>query len=195
MSKPRPEASHPFRVVGIDPGTENLGFSVLDLSLQDGSRTVTYTETLHSQKLLSMYRVEEDVHGTRTARLMALEDRLFLLFEQWQPHAICSEAPYMGRFPQAFAALTECVSYVRRAVCRYDRYIPLDVVDPPTAKKAVGVLVKRGVTKDDVTVAIARLPLVYASGIDLSTLDEHQVDALAVAYYQSQIFRDQIPGL
>lgn len=192
---PRHEVSTPFRVVGIDPGTENLGFSVLDLSLQDGSRTVTHVETLHSQKLLGMYRTEEDVHGTRTARLMALEDRLFLLFEQWQPHAICSEAPFMGRFPQAFAALTECVSYVRRAVCRYDRYIPLELVDPPTAKKAVGVTVKRGITKDDVTVAVAKLKLIFAPGLDLTQFDEHQVDAVAVAYYQSQIFRDQIPGL
>lgn len=184
-----------FRVVGIDPGTATLGFSVLDLSLRTGQMTVAFSETQVAQKMLADYRVEEKVHGDRTAKLMALEDRLFVLFELLRPHAICTESPFLGRFPQAFAALTECVSYVRRAVCRYDRYMPLQMVDPPTAKKAVGMTVKRGITKDDVTAAVAKLPLQYAEGIVLSELDEHQVDSIAVAYYQTLIFRDQIPGL
>lgn len=189
------ETDDVFRTVGIDPGTENLGISVVDLSLRTGERTVAYSETLCTPKMLADYRVEEKVHGARTARLMALEDRLFVLFELLQPHAICTESPFLGRFPQAFAALTECVSYVRRAVCRYDRYMPLEMVDPPTAKKAVGMTVKRGITKDDVTNAVEKLTLHYAEGIVLRKLDEHQVDSIAVAYYHSQHFRNQIPGL
>ena len=188
-----PEIETPFRVVGIDPGTETLGFSVLDLSLTSGKITVAHSETLITQKMLADYRQEEQTYGGRTARLMALEDRLFLMFEHLQPHAICAESPFLSRFPQAFAALTECVSYVRRAVCRYDRYKPLELVDPPTAKKAVGVSVKRGITKDDVRAAIEKLPIEYAEGIVLDALDEHQVDSIAVAYHQTLIFKNQIP--
>lgn len=184
-----------FRTVGIDPGTENLGISVIDLSLRTGKRIVAHSETLFTPKMLADYRVEEKVHGARTARLMALEDRLFVLFELLRPHAICTESPFLGRFPQAFAALTECVSYVRRAVCRYDRYMPLEMVDPPTAKKSVGMTVKRGITKDDVTNAVEKLPLEYAEGIVLRELDEHEVDSIAVAYHHSTFFRNQIPGI
>ncbi len=189
------EADDLFRVVGIDPGTENLGISVLDLSLRTGQVTVAYSETIITQKHLADYRVEEKVHGARTARLMALEDRLFTLFELLQPHAICTESPFLGRFPQAFAALTECVSYVRRAVCRYDRYMPLEMVDPPTAKKAVGMTVKRGITKDDVTAAVRKLLIQYADGLSLDEMDEHRVDSIAVAYYHTLHFRNQIPDL
>ena len=190
----REERERPLRVVGIDPGTENLGFSVLDLFLRTGAVEVAHSETLLGNKLMSEFRVEEKVHGARTARLMALENRLFDMFEEFQPHAICTESPFLGRFPQAFAALTECVSFVRRAVCRYDRYMPLEMVDPPTAKKAVGMTVKRGITKDDVTVAVSKLPLQYAHGIVLGELDEHEVDSIAVAYYQAKIFLNQIPN-
>lgn len=193
MHTPRPD-EQPLRVVGIDPGTETLGFGVLDLYLSTGELRVAHAETVDLVKLVSDFRHEEKVHGARTARLMALEERLFIYFEHYQPHAICSESPYMGRFPQAFAALTECVSYVRRAVVRYDRYMPLEMVDPPTAKKAVGVVVKRGITKDDVKVALEKLDLVYAAGVDLKQFDEHSIDALAVAYYQALVFKNQIPS-
>lgn len=193
---PRSEIETPFRVVGLDPGTENFGFTVLDLYLSSGELEVRHTETIVPQKMLSDYRSEERIHGARTARLMALEDSLFNRFEIFQPHAVCTESPFLGRFPQAFAALTECVSFVRRAVCRYDRYMPLEMVDPPTAKKAVGMTVKRGITKDDVKAAILKLTkLRYAEGIDPNALDEHELDSIAVAYYQSLIFRGQIPGL
>lgn len=190
-----PEIETPFRVVGLDPGTENLGFSVLDLSLSTGKIAVIHSETLTPQKQLSEYRNEERIHGARTARLMALEDSLFSRFEHFQPHAICTESPFLGRFPQAFAALTECVSFVRRAVCRFDRYLPLEMVDPPTAKKAVGMTVKRGITKDDVKEAIKKLDIILPEDMSLDELDEHQIDSIAVAYYQVLIFRGQIPGL
>lgn len=190
---PRPDLNKPFRVVGIDPGTESLGFAVLDLSLSNRKVTVRHVETLKSQDVQKNYSLELELHGARTARLMGMHDRLVVLLEVFQPHAVSTESPYMGRFPQAFAALTECVSYVRRAVDRYDRYQSLESVDPPTAKKAVGMTVKRGSTKDDVKQAVAKLDIEYAEGINLDDLDEHSVDAIAVAYHQVQILLDQIP--
>lgn len=192
---PRTEPEIPLRVVGIDPGTETLGFSVLDLSLSTGAVHVVHSETIVAQKFLSDYRIEETTHGGRTARLMALEDRVFIMLEQFQPNAICAESPFLRKFPMTFAALTECISYIRRAVMRYDRFKPLEVVDPPSAKMAVGMTIKRGATKDDVAVSVAQLPLTYEEGINLSELDEHQIDSIAVAYYQLLIYRNQIPDL
>lgn len=173
----------PLRVVGIDPGTETLGFTVLDLYLSSKRKVVQACFTVETTPMLRDYKVELATHNTRTARLMALEDRLFILFEQFQPNVVAAETPFLSRFPQAFAALTECYSYIRRAVHRYDRYMPLEGIDPPTAKKGVGVLVKRGVTKDDVAKAIGKLTdLEFAEGISLEGLDEHSVDSIAVAY-------------
>lgn len=194
MKTPRQEAELPLRVVGIDPGTETLGFCVLDLYLSTGLLQVVNAQTVELQRMLVDWREEERIHGSRTARLMALEERLFIYFEHFQPHAICAESPFMHRFPMTFAALTECVSYVRRAVVRYDRYMPLELVDPPTAKKAVGAKVKKGMTKEAIREAIAVLGLTYAKGVSLKSMDEHSVDALAVAYHQALVYRNQIPS-
>ena len=183
----------PFRVVGIDPGTDTIGFSILDLYLSSGRIVVANSETIALSKLLSNWRNEENTHGARTARLMALEERLFIYFEVNQIHAVCAESPFLRKFPQTFAALTECISYIRRAVMAFDRYMPLELVDPPTAKKAVGVHVKKGVTKDDVKTAIRKLGLEFADGVDLEALDEHSVDSIAVAYHQALIYKAQIP--
>lgn len=183
-----------FRVIGVDPGTENLGFSVLELDLLAGGVTVIHSETIVARKMMSDYRHEEERQGGRYARLMAIEDRLFITFSQFAPQSVCAESPFLQkRFPLAYSALTECVTTVRRALYRFDPYLSLGTVDPPTAKKAVGMVIKKGMTKDDVSVAIAKLPLTYANGIQLSKLDEHQVDSIAVAYYQLLVFKNQIP--
>jgi Holliday junction resolvasome RuvABC endonuclease subunit len=183
-----------YRVIGIDPGTENLGYSVLDLNLVTGEVTVSHSETIIARKMMSDYRHEEERQGGRYARLMVIEDRLFITFSQYTPQSVCAESPFLQkRFPLAYSALTECVTTVRRALYRYDPYLCLGTVDPPTAKKAVGVVIKKGMTKDDVSAAIAKLPLAYANGIQLSKLDEHQVDSIAVAYYQLLVFKNQIP--
>lgn len=188
-----PCEERPFRVVGIDPGTDTIGFSILDLYLSSGRIVVASSETIALSKLLSNWRNEETIHGARTARLMALEERLFIYFETNQIHAVCAESPFLRKFPQTFAALTECMSYIRRAVMAFDRYMPLDVVDPPTAKKAVGMLIKKGATKEDVKNAIRKLGLEFADGVDFEALDEHSVDSIAVAYHQALIYKAQIP--
>lgn len=88
----------------------------------------------------------------------------------------------MGRFPQSYMALVECVLCIRNAVMQYDYHIPLYSVDPTTAKQSTGMKITRGSDKEDVRDALrARTDLRWA--VDLETLDEHSVDAVAVALH------------
>jgi Holliday junction resolvasome RuvABC endonuclease subunit len=201
----RQEQDVTLRVAGIDPGTTTLGLSFLDLNLSNGRCVIAYSKTADGGKLGKDYRLEAETHGDRFARLTAIEDFLFVVFEMMQPHAFCTESPFLRKFPATFAALTECVSHCRRAVHRYDRHARMDTVDPPTAKLGVGMTIKKGATKDDVKAAILRLvdsklpnglpALEVAPDVNLAELDEHEIDSIAVAYHLVQQLRKQIPGL
>lgn len=194
----KPLDSRPYRIVGIDPASKLMGVSVIDLHLDTRQAVLLHAQTFNAEHLIRNYQPVISVHGERTARLMAIEDTLHGFFHYWEPHCIISESPYMGRFPQAFATLTECVTAIRRATYRYDPYLPLRMVDPMTAKAAVGVSTKgrakvgkgkhrkTDLTKDDVKVGLLLQPLHNPNGIDIQQLDEHSVDATAVAYSRVQ---------
>ncbi len=191
---PYPPDPTPFRIVGVDPGTDTLGAATLDVYLGTGQVCLVEVRTFSGEQLARDYRDVEIIHGARVARLLAHEDNLYGYFCYTQPHCIISESPYLGRFPQAYAALTDCISSIRRAVMRYSAFMPLLLIDPPTVKLAVGVK-GRGTTKDDVKQGLKQL---IASGkldnpfqVDIDALDEHSVDAIVVAYVRAaQLIED-----
>lgn len=163
-----------------------MGVAVIDLELLTGTKTIVDVRTFDADKSLVHYRNAVNVYGERTARLLAHEHGLATYFHLYRPHAIISESPYMGRFPQAFAALTECVTAIRRAVMTYDRFMPLHMADPMTVKAAVGIVSKgrkdkAALSKENVKAAVLQQPLLNPGGFDLNALDEHSIDAIAVA--------------
>lgn len=176
----------PYRVLGIDPGSVTLGVAVLDFDLDTRTVELVDARTFDASKGLAAYRNVVAIHGERVARLIAHEQGLWTYFCTMRPQAIVSESPYLGRFPQAFAALTECITAIRRAVLQYDPFMPLYMADPMTVKAAVGVhgkgrKDKQALRKENVQAAVVALPLINRTGIDLTQLDEHSIDAIAVA--------------
>lgn len=182
-----PTHSVPMRIVGIDPGTNTLGVAVIDLDLQTGQRTLIDARTFDVTKNQQPYHNLFDIHGDSVGRLQMLEDALVNYFEWFQPHAIISESPYLrARLVSAFRALTRCLDRILQAVIRYDRFKPLHLADPMTVKAAVGVHSKgsknkEALSKDKVKEAVMKLDLLNPGQIDLSALDEHSIDAIAVA--------------
>jgi hypothetical protein len=127
---------------------------------------------------------------------MAHEENLYQLFCKWGPHAVICESPFLGRFPQAFAALTETMSMIRRAVYRFDRTVYVETVDPPTAKMAVGVSGK-GKDKEDVRQGVLKLQaqgVLFNLNRDVTLLDEHSIDAIAVGYHKYLKMRAAFSG-
>lgn len=179
-----------------------MGAGVIDLDLVTGHVAIVEARTFDASQLIRQAPFPQlvEIHGERYVRLLAHEENLVGYFSYWQPHNVVSESPYMGRFPQAYAALVECVNAVRRAVYRYDAFKPLIVVDPMNVKLAVGVSgkgQKRGntdqINKHAVKAGLINLinsgNLLNPSLIDIDALDEHSVDALAVAYSQAKYFQ------
>lgn len=182
----------PYRFVGIDPGTDTLGAAVLDVDVFTGAFSLMDARTFHGSRMLKHLRETERTYGGRFARLHGLEVALAEYFAEAQPHAIISESPYLGQRATPYAALTECLSSIRRAVRTYNDRLPLREVDPARAKARIGVSGKSG-DKSLMHAAVMGLrDLRNPTGIDLTQLDEHSIDSIAIAYYGACDFRSQL---
>lgn len=179
-----PTSRRPFTVMGIDPGTQTLGVSLVSWDLHAPARTVETAFTLTASDTSPMYAALREQVGKRYARLQQHYDVLLECLYQYQPHAVIAESPFGGSFPQTFAALTECIGVIRRAVMTRDPTMVLDLIDPMTVKRVAGVEMKRTnlKRKDAVADALCARPDI-TWGIDPSGLDEHSTDATAVAIY------------
>ena len=168
-------------IVGIDPGSESLGVSQLTFSIVDGSlisiNAITY---VGSKMERPEYLIE--IHGERLTRIKAHEDNLYYVFLQTLPYMVACESPFINmRRPQAYGALTEVVSAVRNALYRFDPYMQLYMVEPSLVKRAVDA--KGNADKDAVRLALSKNEKIMSVlACDLSILDEHSIDAIAVAY-------------
>lgn len=182
-----PDNNEAFRIVAFDPGSMNLGKALLEYNL-DGSNVIVKKASTSVLKETDMaYSSLTEIHDSRTVRLMIMRDIVLNYLRENKPHAIIVESNYLGRFATSFAALVECVAVIRSALYEYDPFKPLYTVDPSTVKINTGMKKVKGTTKDDVKSALkARTDIDWEINID--DLDEHSVDAVAVAfYYQKQI--------
>lgn len=175
-----------FRVVAIDPALDKLGISVLDVCLVSRRIFIRYAETIDAVAGANKYPEVISHFGLRQAKLTYHEYYLTKFFERWQPHSIVHEAPFLGRFPNSYAALVEAVHGIRNAAINYSVLVDFDSVDPPSAKVAVGVS-GRSKIKEEVMEAITKLPnVVYdrETNILLEYLSEHASDSIAVGYWK-----------
>ncbi|BDD79596.1 hypothetical protein [Burkholderia phage FLC9] len=187
-----PEGASPVGcIAGIDPGSETLGFGALKVDVVTLQIVESTAFTFVGSKLADSEGWFGGVHGARAARIRAHEDNLVQVFRYYQPNLVASESPFYSQFrPQAYGALTETVDAIRSALWRYDCWLDLFMIDPPTVKKSVGA--SSHAKKDEVKAALMALPdLNYNGPTPIALLDEHSVDALAVAYCRLKILREQ----
>jgi Holliday junction resolvasome RuvABC endonuclease subunit len=186
-----------FRWIALDPGTDTLGVAVFEALLQGAPVMAEVVDawTLEASRgvrLDPVYQQLEQTHSGRFARLSWLHDKLRLILDEYQPHDLCSESPFMMRSKgHAFAALVECMSMIKSVWYEYTDLQPLATVSPFEAKKAVG-LVKMSSDKEAVAKCIRNRTMDERPDLAvehrlLDALDEHATDAIAVgyAYYQT----------
>lgn len=182
-----------YVILGIDPGTETMGVAIMGLDLYTKEVFAYNVFTLHASHRVNQLGVQAQVYGDRFARLNSLGESLQSLCEQYTPHSVIAESPFLGRFPQSFEALVDCLSVIRRSIANYDPTLLVETVDPPSAKKAVGVNPK-GSTKEDIRDAVLKLPIIRYPGVYFEHLEEHATDAIAVAYYRIKQIKEQLVG-
>lgn len=166
------------RIVGVDPGTAHLGLAVLDWEYGTDQAVVVWADTLHVKDPTHDSSFGETV-GRRDARMIQLE----ALFEEFlrlaRPTFLATETPFMKRGKlSAYESGVELQLMLRRSLWRVFPTKVIHGYHPIIVKSYVGVEA-RGTDKEDMKRAVQKL---YANHthIDLSTLDEHSNDAVAV---------------
>ena len=183
-----PESDEPLRVLSIDPGSYNTGIAHWTWDFKEPVYDLHQAYTLKFPDNDDRYNVVRDTSSARVARLYHLNDSFGDILNEFRPHMVVAESNYMGKFADAFATLVECVAVIRNVLYLYDPTMPLLMVDPPSAKKAAGII---GKSKDklDVTRALEKRTDIRWNDVRLLELDEHSTDAVAIGYWLMQLLR------
>lgn len=173
---------HIVRFVGIDPGSNKLGLSLIHYDMAIDQIVYSYATTLVGERMSRRHPLN-DIQGERAMRLLFLGQTLLRFFNAHQPLTIACESPYFNHLqPSAYGPLVESITMIKQAAWEYHPWRALHLIDPSSIKKSVGVRAQSGV-KDDITQAILRIPeIVNTFHGDISQLDEHGYDSLAVNY-------------
>jgi Holliday junction resolvasome RuvABC endonuclease subunit len=171
-------------ILGIDPGSTSLGLAVIRFSAVFPHEIISSNAgTVRADRLIPKECWLSDVFGERQSRLDVIENEIYKAICEEQPIQVACESPFYNRLrPNAYGVLMEVICRVRRAVFRYNWWTGLFMIDPPTVKKSVGA--KGNAGKDDVKAAVMKLKgiLKYEGDTPFELLDEHSLDAYAVAY-------------
>lgn len=175
-----PKDKEAIRVLGIDPGGNNLGLSIVEYDIDAGTLVVIESTTL---KLTGKdFPQATDRHHARLARLLEMEDRLHSFLKEHQPHEVASESPFMGSFFTAYRGLAECLIVLQRLVYLHNHLLTFHYYSPKQVKGAVGVIMTggKGMKKDDNKNVIFNYPGLTWN-IDRELLDDNAIDSVAVA--------------
>lgn len=185
-----------FRIMGIDPGSRCFGISILDYDLETGILTLSHAETFYAERFLNEHS-QENILGNRGARHEKCKQFLIERLHYFQPELVSCESAFMKlKFVSAFQSLVEGIVMARQAVWEYNTTLPLFLVDPPTAKKAVGAPGKGG-DKEAVRKAINKLikEKRIKTTVSIAALDEHSIDSIAMGYWLFLNWQNELKGI
>ena len=90
-----------FKIVGIDPGSDNVGLAVLEIDIKLMLLVKISAKTITGRKMFDHNSWEVSMIGERAARIKAIKQELINFFIQERPISIACESPFFN--PCAFA--------------------------------------------------------------------------------------------
>lgn len=175
-----------IRVAGIDPGTDTVGVSLIEIDPVTFQHRWITSFTLRGSYLGYHHYQVFDNDESRDARLLGIQNRLLQFFGGSLPHYIAYEDNFLQHSASSFKALIEAVFAIKQASWLYNPYVPLLSVKPTQAKSLIGAIPPRGVKVDNKALVRQGLlnykPLGMTEAM-MNTIDEHGIDSLAIAAY------------
>ena len=184
---------HSANIIGIDPGTDSLGLSVITFDVRNLDILYTQAQTFVGSKLDAFNKWDEMTHHARFTRINALKQAIFSCLLHYKPLQIVSEAPFFNPSrPGAYLALVEICSSIRQVVYEYDPWRSLYMVEPSILKKTIGA--KGGDGKEAIKNAVIakRDELKILNNSELEWFDDHSIDAIGAAYCRMLGLRNSI---
>jgi len=173
-----------YRVLGVDNGTDTVGIAVVDHHLVTGLSTVVHAETLTaSRTAYTRHEGKLDARGKMQARLDVIATWFWEVLNEFDPDVIGCEAPFQHLHAHSFAALTTAIDNLSSVSFDYCTTLEFSRISPGSAKKAVCPVGQYGNSKEHIREMIKiNRDIVLDNGLVLDDLDEHAVDAIAVAH-------------
>jgi len=180
-------------IIAIDPGSMSLGLCAIELDVLTRQIKSVQAKTIKVDKLFFSDDFDDTVLGNRLARINRLKGVLTSVMNSVKPIAVICESPFFSHLrPSAFGVLMEVLNGVRQAVCDYNPWMKLDLIDPPTVKKSVGAsgAAKKEQVKEKV---LQNTDLKFMPHSLAENLDEHSIDAVCIGYcfYKNVLLKAQ----
>lgn len=190
-------AAGSIRVLGIDPSTTNMGVCVIDIPLVAGKKLqLRYVNTIQGEQVkYDIPKQFDDTNATSVlARSYGLSRALKEIINLYLPDVTICEDNFLGVSPGTFKQLIQAVSLLREACNNADKPCHLIYVLPNPAKETVGAYFS-GSTKEDVKQGVLAYEDLDHCGIDLTDIDEHSSDSVAITLYQCEIIKKDFQEL
>lgn len=171
-----------LRIMGIDPGTKNLGLSLGVCDFRTPMFVIEQGVTFDVEYLIhktNAYTTE--YHSRNIAMYHSVYRLIYQMVHDLQPDLVICEAPYMNKnFPLSYMLLSLCSQAIQQAVKDYSIFIPFEFIDPASVKTGVGVKGNNG-DKELMQTAVLNNPMIQGK-IDLTLVDEHTIDSIAMGF-------------
>ena len=118
-----------FNILGIDPGTDTIGFSIITVNIDDLKIVSVTPWTEKVSRFLDEDSFEVQMHSAKYSRLRLISEKFSQVLTVYNPTVVASEAPFFNRFrPNAYAPLVETVFILQRTLHLWDDYKPLYMI-------------------------------------------------------------------
>lgn len=134
-----PQGSSNAVIVGIDPGTTNLGLCTMEFDILTKEIKSTRAKTFDANKFIDKHCEQTILHGERFARIATHRKNILAVLLSCNVTYIAVESPFMSmRMPGAYGALVEALVAIKEAVYAFDRNKVIQLIEPSLVKKAIG---------------------------------------------------------
>lgn len=165
--------SDDFHIMGIDPGTRNIGVSIFTLN---GKLQVIGIITFN---LNVDIETDTGIHDTlldRTSKLYRLITSLYYIYN---PSMVSIESSFINsRMLGAVIPLTKAIGAIESAIFNMDKYAKVISIPPGVIKKLFDA---KQVGKDAVTDALLKHTELMEF-VNTKVMTEHEIDAIAITY-------------
>ena len=162
-----------FKLICVDPSSKFNGVAIFTLSTATGKVEVEEIETV----LLNTNEYGE----TSQHRLLKTIELFERMLERVNPLAFAYEEPFIhGMFKGAYPPLKAVTTGMYLSAHRFNPHMNIASYSPAQVKAAMGGKGGKGFTTKDGMRALAMSSKYLGQFVDISTVDEHSIDAIAV---------------
>lgn len=170
------------KILSIDPGNTTTGWCVSEYQCTSPKMVILATGSLYPSKFAHKKenKVIADKYSPAAVALDYLHEQLTEIMDTFRPQVVASEDCFINmRMPTAIKSLTLVIHTIEE-VCRLKFGMPVFKYPPMVVKKVFSA--KGSADKNKMKDALLLSKDIDISKVDINTMTEHEIDAIAVGY-------------